>query len=294
MEVLVMRISERILLALNRRFKLPVHPFNLSNDGVKTYAEWQFDKGADTIKFYTGHSSAKDMFGGKRVLDVGCGAAGKSLYYASLGTAEVTGLEILEKYRKEAVTLAKKKRLDGIFRFVCADAANTGLKSASFDTIIMNDAMEHVADPSSVLRECARLLAPGGRIYLNFPPYNHPFGAHLSDAIAIPWVHLFFSRKTLISAYKLLVTNLPDGDERVSFRISADSSGNEYFSYINGMTIRRFKKIMNDFTLLDCIYYREVPLRGFLKPIAKLPLLREMFVKMVVAVIGKKPGKKES
>ena len=34
-------MTEKILLALNKLFPLPVHPFNLQNDGVKTYAMWQ-------------------------------------------------------------------------------------------------------------------------------------------------------------------------------------------------------------------------------------------------------------
>ena len=66
----------------------------------------------------------------------------------------------------------------------------------------MNDAMEHVADPEGVLKEVLRVLNKKGKLYVNFPPYNHPFGAHLSDAIYIPWVHMFFSEKTLIKSYK--------------------------------------------------------------------------------------------
>ena len=60
----------------------------------------------------------------------------------------------------------------------------------------MNDAMEHVDEPEKVLDECYRILKKDGKVYLNFPPYNHPYGAHLSDAIGMPWVHVFFSRKT--------------------------------------------------------------------------------------------------
>ena len=48
-----MSISKNILLTLNKLFKIPVHPFNLQNKGEMTYAEWQYEKGADTIKFYT-------------------------------------------------------------------------------------------------------------------------------------------------------------------------------------------------------------------------------------------------
>ena len=281
--------SVEFLIKLNSRFKAPVHPFNLSNDGVMSYAEWQFQKGAETIKFFLGAGGADGVdgiFKGKDVLDVGCGAAGKAVYYASLGARKVIGLELLEKYRAEAEALAAEKGFAGNFEFLCADAADTGIGSSTIDTIIMNDAMEHVGDPEGTLGECIRVLKPGGRLYINFPPYYHPFGAHLSDAIHIPWVHIFFKDSTLISAYKALVADLPDGDERAAFRISAGEGGQERFSYINKMTIKRFKKIVAA-APAKCVHYREAPLRGFLAVPAKMPLLKEMLVKMVVCVFEK-------
>ena len=85
---------------------------NLQNDGVKSYAMWQYEKGAQTIKFYLERYTEAEMFAGKTVVDIGCGAGGKSLYYASRGAKEVIGVEILEKYRAEADALAKKARPD--------------------------------------------------------------------------------------------------------------------------------------------------------------------------------------
>ena len=55
----------------------------------------------------------------------------------------------------------------------------------------MNDAMEHVEKPLEVLRECYRVLKPGSRLY-KFPSILPSCGAHLSDAIGFPWIHLFF------------------------------------------------------------------------------------------------------
>ena len=150
----------------------------------------------------------------------------------------------------------------------------------------MNDAMEHVARPDLVLAEVRRILKPGGRLYVNFPPYYHPFGAHLSDLIAIPWVHLFFSEDTLVAAYKELCKTVPDGDARIAFRISKNAQGKEYFSYINHMTIKRFNGLRANAGMKQA-YYREVPLRRYFAPLAKLPLLKECFVKMVVCVFEK-------
>ena len=281
-----MKLRTKILLALNKLFKAPVHPFNLQNEGVKSYAMWQFEKGAQTIAFYTKRYSQAEMFQGKTVVDIGCGAAGKSLYYASCGAEKVIGVEILEKYRAEAEKLAADLNLADKFEFVCADAARLPFEEGSIDTIIMNDAMEHVDNPEAVLTECLRVIKKGGRIFINFPPYYHPTGAHLSDAIFIPWVHMFFSEDVLIESYKQLAKNYPDGDERIEFRISENADGKEYFSYINHMTIKRYKKILKKLGITPA-YYKEEPLRSIVAPLAKLPLFKEMFVKMAVSVIEK-------
>jgi ubiquinone/menaquinone biosynthesis C-methylase UbiE len=273
-------------MSVNRLFKLPVHPFNLHNEGKKTYAQWQYEKGFETIKFYLKHSTTDEMFKDKAVLDIGCGAGGKTVYYASLGVKRITGLEILEKYREEAENLAKENNLADKFAFVRGDAADMPFDDETFDTIIMNDAMEHVAEPEKVIEECYRVLKKGGRLYLNFPPYNHPYGAHLSDAIGIPWVHVFFSEKTLIKAYKELVKDLPDGQERIKFRISRKEDGTEYFSYINKMSIKRANKILQK-SSFELEYYKEEPLRSFFRYPARLPFLKEFLVKMVVCVLKK-------
>ncbi len=281
-----MGISCKLLKKLNSFFHLPLHPFNLSNDGKISYPEWQYEKGEETIKFYLNNVSISEMFEGKTVLDVGCGGGGKTIYYASQGVEKIYGLEILEKYREDALKLARIKGVADKFEFIVADAANTGFKDNSIDTIIMNDAMEHVDKPLEVLNECYRILKQGGKLFVNFPPYYHPYGAHLSDALGVPWVHILFSEKTLISVYKDLVKFLPDGEERISFRISRDDNGREYFSYINKMTITKYNKILKN-TKFKSIYYKEEPLRSALKVLTRIPIIKELTVKMVVGILSK-------
>lgn len=281
-----MGFKEKLCLKGNSLFPLPVHPFNLQNDGKKTYAKWQYERGQDTIKFYLKKDSAEDMFLHKNVLDIGCGAGGKTLYYANQGVKKVYGIDVVERYEKESNALAKELGLEDKFEFILGDASNTSFNDEYFDTIIMNDAMEHVDKPLEVLNECYRVLKPEGKLYVNFPPYYHPYGAHLSDAIGIPWVHMFFDDDTLIGVYKKLVKDLPDGENRISFRIGKDNQGQEIFSYINKMTIKRFNNILPN-TKFKVYYYNEVPLRNFLKPLAKAPIFKECFVKMVVAILKK-------
>jgi ubiquinone/menaquinone biosynthesis C-methylase UbiE len=284
-----MRIAAKICKRLNKLFRKPIHPFNLRNEQGVSYAEWQFEKGIDTIKFFLPVATLDEMFKDKIVLDIGCGAAGKTLFYASQGVKKIYGLEFLEHYRDQANTLVEKyadQPWVERFEFLAADAVKLPFEDNSIDTIIINDVFEHLDQPEKSLQEAFRVLRKGGRIYLNFPPYHHPFGAHLSDAISIPWVHLFFSDATLIEVYKDAVAELPDGAERVTFRISEDGNGVAYFSYINKMTIARARRIFRTMGLKP-IYYHEAPLRPIVALFAKLPLLKEVFVKMVVCVFEK-------
>ena len=275
-----------VLKNINKLFPLPQHPFNMNNEGITTYSRWQYEKGKDTIKYYLEFADTQTMFENKVVVDLGCGAAGKTLYYASMGVEKIYGVEILEKYKKDADALAESLNLKDKFEFVTADGAKLPFEAGTIDTIIINDAMEHVDDPDGVLQDCLRVLKVGGRVYANFPPYYHPYGAHLSDTIGMPWVHMFFDEPTLVKVYKDSVEDLPDGKDRVAFRISKNIDNKEYFSYINHMTIKRFKGILNR-AQINPLYYREVPLRPVLAPVASLPLLKEMFVKMVVCIIEK-------
>ena len=63
-----MSISQSALLTINKWFKPPVHPFNLSNAGGMSYAEWQYEKGAQTIAFYLSCATVDEMFVDKTVL----------------------------------------------------------------------------------------------------------------------------------------------------------------------------------------------------------------------------------
>ena len=265
-----MRIPVRTLLALNTLFPPVVHPFNLQNEGRQTYAQWQYQWGAKTVECFSPGFEPEDIFAGKRVLDMGCGASGKSLYYLSIGASSVVGVDIVPHYKPEAEAFARELGFADRFTFLLGNALHLPLEDSTFDVVNMNDFMEHIYDPEGAIREAMRVLKPGGRLFINFPPYFHPTGAHLSDLIGIPWVHLLFSERTLIEGYRELVRGLPDEQERLALRFGTDERGREHISYINKMTIRRFRRMIAHMGLTP-LWYREIPLRPFLSPLAKLP-----------------------
>lgn len=66
---------------------------------------------------------------------------------------------------------------------VVADIAETPLKDASVDAVILDSVIEHVPDPGRVVAEARRILKPGGRLFINCPfmlPY-HGYPRHYQN-----------------------------------------------------------------------------------------------------------------
>mgnify|MGYP000928876420 FL=1 len=279
-----LRLATRVLLFLNKFFRPPVHPFNLANQGTMRYADWQFERGHLTLEHYRPFASPEEIMKGKTVLDIGSGAGGKTLYYATLGVKKIYGVDVVPHYEEEARAMATEKNLADRAEFLTADATQLPFADDFFDVIIANDVMEHVAEPEAVLREAFRVLKPGGRFFTNFPPYYHPYGAHLSDVIGIPWVHALFSEPVLIEAYRELVRGLPDADMRLRLRLGDPERNSTRLTYINHMTIKRFRRIVAE-SPFHVAHWRLVPLRSFLRPLAVLA--PEFFMKAVVCILEK-------
>ena len=98
------------------------------------------------------------------VLEVGSGSGGPAVYLAAKRGCRVTGVDINEHGIRNAKVLAESNGLSDRVRFETVDA-NKPLPFAneSFDVIVSNDAMCHIANRLDALREWYRLLRPGGR-----------------------------------------------------------------------------------------------------------------------------------
>jgi 2-polyprenyl-3-methyl-5-hydroxy-6-metoxy-1,4-benzoquinol methylase len=64
--------------------------------------------------------------------------------------------------------------------------ADQGYRSGSFDAVILNHVIEHVPDPILMLKECHRILKPGGRLILATPNVHGWFHRKFRRN----WVHL--------------------------------------------------------------------------------------------------------
>jgi SAM-dependent methyltransferase len=104
---------------------------------------------------------------GKRVLDIGFGFG---LILFSLDRSNrITGVELASSAVEFARGRAKRF---GFREFEFVQYAGAGLlplRDRSYDLVICSHVLEHVPDDRFLLREIGRLLAPGGKAFLNVP-----------------------------------------------------------------------------------------------------------------------------
>src|SRR5438094_10008876 len=100
-------------------------------------------------------------FGGKRVLDVGCGGGILAETLAAEG-AVVTGIDPSEKSLAVARDHARRSGVTIDYRRGTAeDLGGAGLEG-TFDLVFAVDVLEHVDDLERTIAGIARVLAPGG------------------------------------------------------------------------------------------------------------------------------------
>ncbi|MFZ0040364.1 MAG: class I SAM-dependent methyltransferase [Solirubrobacteraceae bacterium] len=101
---------------------------------------------------------------GRTVLDAGCGTGYGSRLLAAGGAREVVGIDIAE-----AVLEAIAPTMPDSVRLQMGDLRQLELDDDSFDLIVCFEVIEHFEDPSIVLGELVRVLAPDGLLLISSP-----------------------------------------------------------------------------------------------------------------------------
>jgi 2-polyprenyl-6-hydroxyphenyl methylase/3-demethylubiquinone-9 3-methyltransferase len=103
---------------------------------------------------------------GKRVLDVGCGGGILADAMARRG-ADVLGIDLATKALRVAQLHALEAQTSGVqYREISAEALAVE-QPESFDVVTCMEMLEHVPDPSSVVRACAQMVKPGGHVFFS-------------------------------------------------------------------------------------------------------------------------------
>jgi len=97
-------------------------------------------------------------------VDLGCGGGLLAVALAAYGE-RVIGVD--SSSASLAVARAAALRFERACEFVRGDVCDVPLASASADLVVLSDVIEHVADKRRVLAEAARLVRPGGLVYVN-------------------------------------------------------------------------------------------------------------------------------
>ena len=129
-----------------------------------------------------------------RLLDAGC-ATGLFLEVAAAAGWDVEGMDI------SSFALARARERG--FRVHQGTLPDPALPAESYDVITLWDVIEHVPDPAAVVRECHRLLKPGGLLAMSTPDA----GSFPARLLRGKWLgfrsideHLYFFSRATMSA----------------------------------------------------------------------------------------------
>jgi SAM-dependent methyltransferase len=260
-------ISTKILSFLNNLFP-PRRVEGRKSPLEYSQAEYNWAAKDDYLKFL----DLKE----KIVLDAGCGLGGRTIFYYEKGVGKLYAIDIDPNHIKFAKDFAEKKGISDI-DFIISPIHKTNFSSNYFDIIILHDVLEHIrADLlEKSLIELFRILKPGGKIYIQFPPWTSPFAAHLYDYINIPWCHYLFNEKTLI--------NFIEKNKEV--KRFGKLSYIEHFKELNKIDYKKFLKLMD-----KTGFKKELLTRRVIKNIrilSYLPFVNELLTLRIIAIYTK-------
>lgn len=126
-----------------------------------------------------GHLDAERDIVGRRVLEIGAGRGELSHWLMSL--ERPPRLLVAADFALSAVSIGRSSGIrhgDRGLSWLVADIAGIACADAVFDTVISCETVEHIPAPGRALAELARVLKPGGRLYLTTPNYLNVSGLY--------------------------------------------------------------------------------------------------------------------
>jgi hypothetical protein len=135
--------------------------------------------------------------------------------------------------------------------------------------------MEHFRHPGAALGAMVNALAPGGRILMTFgPAWYSPYGAHMHFFCRLPWLHLYFSERTVMRV-------------RAKFRSDGAQRYEDVESGLNRMSLRKFETLVGAFPLR--FERRQYHCVKGIDTLSRIPFLRELVTSQVTVILQAPP-----
>lgn len=176
----------------------------------------------------------------KVVLDLGCGL-GYGTNYLAKYSKSCTGLD----YSEDAIAYARETYKTDNIKFVHGDAADTKLKSNSFDVITSFEAIEHLKSPARFLKECNRLLKKNGVLVLSTPNKHLSSGVnpfHISELYPEELARMLKQQK-----FKIISIYAPKGNTVVHKEYNNPGVKGAVLRKVLPFIPKSVKNVINDF-----------------------------------------------
>lgn len=218
---------------------------------------------------------------GRHLLEVGCGDGGCGATFHRAG-CRVVMMDVDERL---VATAKKANDTEGIdiptFVGDALDPEATFYSHGPFDIVLFRDVMEHLEDPVNALKIVKQHLSQDGVVFVVFPPYYSPYGAHQQilprkTIAGIPYNKLPYLQLLPKAWFLRIVAGDSTANEEVARLSDVRLTIGRFESSVRaaGLQIRERKTYLSRPTFALRYGLPVVP-AGFL---GKIPLLRELCV----------------
>lgn len=287
-----MQLSEQLLFWLAKRlYRTELAHSEEMKDALKDTSKYEAYRASQIQRVITAANQYGVDFCGKDLLDLGCGDGALSAQFLTHGAGKVIGVDIDTEFVERASEINAGKPAE----FHVCSSTKLPLPNECVDTVVSFDVFEHVSRPRTVLKECLRVLRPGGKMLIGTWGWHHPFAPHLWATMSVPWAHIFFSERTVLRTCRRVfqapwyVPNKFDLDEngqklKDKYDYVAISS-----DYLNKFLLSDFDQAFHDAGFASSMHLQPFSSRfaSWTKPLLHIPFVREFIHSYFWAVLTK-------
>lgn len=235
-----------------------------------------FDEQGETTRKYVIPFISKlhSVTSSSRVLEIGCGEGGNMAPFLDMG-CQVMGIDINQWQIENAHTFYKDHPHRERLTLLAEDIYKVSGLEHQFDIIILRDVIEHIPHQERFMAHLKQFIAPGGIVFIGFPPWQNPFGGHqqiCSHRVVsrTPWIHLLPR-----GVYKYILCKCGIGPEGL---LDIKDTGISLERFLRIVKRNRYRIVRKELYLINPNYETKFGFRPRkVWKIAQIPYLRNFY-----------------